>query len=112
MDNATQAERDFASLRRVTDSTLCVRLSDLEETVRALAAVEDRLAGATRLVAGLDVSEAGDIAFDLRHFADHWEHGVTTLRRGVGALRTALHEVHEAYASHEHQLVEQLGGQP
>ena len=114
MDNRKQPPADRASLRWVTDThtppTLCVRLPDLQQTVTSLGAVEDRLAGATRRVGGLGPAEAGDVGPDLDAFADHWEHGVSTLRHGVAALRTALEQVHSAYAAHEHGLVEQLGG--
>lgn len=89
---------------------LCVRLTDLEHTVSALAAIEDRLGSATRRVGGLDGREAGLVGPDLEAFADHWEHGVTTLRHGVTALRSALGEVVHAYTAHEQGLVEQLGG--
>jgi hypothetical protein len=95
----------------VTDHhQLCVRLPDLEQTVAALADVEDRLGSTTRRVGGLEAREAGFVASDLEAFADHWEHGVTTLRRSVGALRTGLAEVAHAYRSHEQGLAHQLGG--
>jgi len=89
----------------VSDLQICVPLADLAGTARALALVEERLAGATRRVGSLDLQEAGFVAPDLESFADHWDHGVTTLRHGVGALRTALEQVRDAYDSHERELV-------
>jgi hypothetical protein len=94
----------------VTGTAICVPLADLAGAVRALAAGEDRLARAPPSVGGLDVQEAGSLELDLRRFADHWEHGVTTLEHGVAALRTALAEAHDAYAHHEHALATHLGG--
>jgi hypothetical protein len=93
----------------VTDHQLCVRLCDLEHTLSALAVVEDRLGSATRRVGGLDPADAGFIWPDLEAFADHWQHGVTTLRTGVETLRTGLSEAVHAYQNHERGLAEQLG---
>ena len=112
MDNRGRGFRGRASLRGVTDHhQLCVRLCDLEHTVSALAVVADRLGSATGRVGGLDPAEAGFVWPDLEGFADHWEHGVTTLRHGVETLRTGLSEAVHAYRTHEAGLAEQLGGE-
>jgi len=89
---------------------LSVHLPDLQTTVRSLAGIDDRLAAAHRRVAGLEGSEAGAVAGELEAFADHWAHGVRTLRQHVGALHAALADVHDAYHRHEHDLVRQLTG--
>ena len=119
MDNRRQAGARFASLDRVTDrvtapaegrSEICVPLADLKGTVRSLGAVADRLAGATRRVGGLDLREAGDLTLELDAFADHWAHGVRTLRSSVEALRSGLEEVTDAYERHEHELARRFAG--
>jgi hypothetical protein len=94
----------------VTDTAFCVRLPDLLATVDGLAEVASGLAAATGRVSGLPPEEAGDLVAALAGVADHWEHGVGTLRRGVTALHDALREVHDAYARHDGQLADRLGG--
>jgi hypothetical protein len=83
-----------------------VRLADLQTTVARLAEVEVRLAGASRAVD--DVPCAGDVGPALAGFAAHWEHGIGTLHRAVGALHLALSDVQQAYTAHERQLVQVL----
>ncbi len=110
MDNLGRPGADPANLRSMTDAQLCVRLPDLQTTLSSLAAVEDRLGGATSRVRDVGGDEAGFVAVELEAFADHWAHGVTTLHQHLAALRTALAEVHHAYATHEAAIADGLTG--
>ncbi|MCU1599535.1 MAG: hypothetical protein JWO22_244 [Frankiales bacterium] len=94
----------------MNETRLCVRLPDLQATVAGLASVHDRLGDATHRVGDPGADQAGFVAPDLAAFADHWAHGVRTLHQHVGALRTALAEVHDAYAAHEADITRQLSG--
>ena len=94
----------------MTATPTCVPLHDLAATVAALGHVSDRLGGATRRVASLDRNEAGRLVGERESFADHWDHGVRTLRRSVDALPAGLAQVHDSYVRHEHELAARFGG--
>ena len=94
----------------MTATTTCVPLPDLAATVAALGHVSDRLGGATRRLGSLDRSEAGLLVGELESFAEHWDHGVRTLRRSVDALHAGLSQVHDSYLRHERELAARFGG--